>query len=752
MSRKKHANADGLDAFVSPRTVAVIGASESMTPDGAYRVGAGIYRNMMVYPKLSPGCQVYPVNPGRQMVYGEQCYPNLLSIPGDIDLVVYVVAAKNFEALLETIRECHEKHVKGIIMISGGFAEASAGEEGKERLRQMKQALRKIRLLGPNCLGFSSWKGVNGTFLTDQPLPGHTAFISGSGGMTIPPAVRSIIEKNGLSFLASYGAGIDAGLADWMAYAAEDPQTHEVVIYTESIPNPKAFFEAAEMLRSAGKPVIAMKPGRTEAAVKAVASHSGALAGGDDIIDAAFDRAGILRAETIDQLYDVMNLFPLYPKFAALGPDEEAGAFISHAGGQGVIFADAISMAGGKLATLSPETIAKLDIAAVTPLWSRNNPVDIVGDADTGRFDRVIRVLMDAPEVHWLFVNYNPVCAVLPDKVSEVVVQIRKDYPNGKPIIVSIMGGDDWVSGDDILKNARNIIRDAGIPHIENPDNGAVAIQMLFRLKELRASLDEQSRVVPPVRESSRQMVKRIIDEARDSGRTNLDTVEVLRVFAAYGIPVVRTQIAERLRDIDAKFLRGIDYPVAVKLYSKTKEGSHKTDLGGVKLNIGNKTELLGAFREIRDAVTDKIGAEHFSGVVVQKMADRRGVETLLGKITDSILGPAVLFGWGGTETEIVHDRAVTLPGLNVTTALRLMKRTKVWKKLLGARGKDPVNIDKVVDAWIAISRLAEDFPEIDEVDINPLMAYAHDVLVVDGRITLHEKGKEREAVLSETA
>ena len=733
-----------LSAFIDPKTVAIIGAREAMTSDGAYTVGASITKNLLAYKNEELGRKVYLVHSHEKPAFGVPSYKDLRSVPaGQIDIAVFCIAADREESLLDNISACHEKKVKGIVMISAGYAEAGAGAKGKKRLKRLLEALGDIPMLGPNCLGFASRTGFNATFLCEPPLPGHTAFISGSGGMTVPPAVRSIVEKHGLSFLDSYGAGIDAGLAPGMEFAAKDPETKNVVIYTEGIPDPKAFFAAAELLRNARKPVVLMKTGRSELATKAIASHSGNLAGDDDVCDAAFEKAGIVRANTIDELYNTMLLFPLYDKFEALGPDEEAGAGLGHAGGQMVIFADKTGMSGGKLAQFSDNTMTKLDDAARTPNWSKNNPVDIVGDAEVGRFDRMIRALMRAREVHWLFLNWDPIPTIFPDKISEAIVQIRKDYPDGKPIIASIMGGDDWMHNDDVLKKARNILREAGIPHIENPDNAAVAIQKLFQLKQLRKALEEPSRVVLPLLRGAKQEVKKILANAKREDRTTLDIIDTLFIFDQYGIPVIETLY---VKDPIKGDLRSCypNFPVAVKLYAKTEKGSHKTDVGGVMLGIKNEEELISAFAQIRDSVTEKIGAEHFQGVVVQSMATPGVAEVLVGIKNDSTFGSATIFGWGGTDTEIIRDSVVALPELDIATALRLIQRTKIWKKLAGARGKNPADIEKVVDVWVAISRLAKDFPEIKELDINPLIAYEDRVLVVDGRITLHaKKGKK---------
>ena len=728
-----------LSAFIDPKTVAIIGARDAMTADGAYTVGAGITRNLLEFEKGSPDRNVYLVHSKEKPSFGVSSHKDLRSIPVDkIDVVVFCIAADREESLLDNIAACHEKQVKGIIMISAGYAEAGAGAQGKKRLKKLLDALGDIPMLGPNCLGFASRTGFNATFLCETPLPGNTAFISGSGGMTVPPAVRSIVEKHGLSFLDSYGAGIDAGLVPAMEFAAKDPETKDVVIYTEGIPDPKAFLAAAEQIRKAGKPVVLMKTGRSELAIKAVQSHSGNLACGDDVFNAVLEQAGIIRADTVEELYNAMTMFSLYDKFSTLGHNEESGAGLGHAGGQQVIFADATGMSGGSLAKFSDATMTKLDAVAKTPNWSKNNPVDIVGDADIGRFDRMIRVLMKAPEVYWLFLNWDPICTIHPDKVAETVVQIRKDYPDGKPIIASIMGGDDWMQGDGMQKRARNILREFGIPHIENPDSAAVAIQMMIKLKNLRRAIDEPSRIISPVSRKAKQEVKKILAGAKSEGRTTLDTVEALGVFSAYGIPTVETRVIKEQKD----FVGWFNFPAVVKLFSRTEKGSHKTDIGGVKLGIKNHEELVSAFDEIKDSVTAKIGAEHFHGVVIQSMAPQGVCEVLVGIKHDPIFGSIPIFGWGGTDTEIIRDSVVSLPDINATTALRLIQRTKIWKKLAGARGKLPADIEKVVDAWVAISRLAKDFPEIKELDINPLIAYEDSVLVVDGRVTLHNKKK----------
>ncbi len=729
---KKGLNTNGLNELFNPMIVAHVGASESENSPGVPAVTRGMFENLLA--GAIDGRKVYPINPKRETVLGIKAYPDILSIPEEkIDCVVITIGAAHYESIIKVIEQCHKRGVKAIVMPTAGFSEA--GPEGKERERKIVEALKGIRLVGTNCLGvISPHHNFNPTFVCSQPPKGSVAFFTQSGGMAAPVACQALTQHFGFSRVVSIGSGADVNMNDLLAFAATDPLTESVLMYMETVNDARDFMSAAKMLRDAGKFVAVIKPGKTEAAGAAAKSHTGSLVGSDDVFEAAMQRAGIPRVDSIADFYNVM----LLSDKIKLAEGQEKVALLSHAGGPGVIATDAFATAHGKLTELSTETLEKLN-KVLPPIWSHGNPIDMTGGVGSKEYGESTKILLEAPEVDILHVTLAAIITVRPDHVAQAIADTIREVGNDKPVVASFMGGDDWKLGDGLMKKARDILCDANIPNINDPDQAVRAIQYLVEGQKLATEIKKVPKAIPF--SPCCGEVKNVLAQVRADGRTALTTDEAMKVFSSYGIPTVTSTLAET--EVTAVYAaKDIGYPVVVKLYSKTI--SHKTDVGGVKLNLHNDDEVANAFREIREDVTKKIGAEHFQGVTVSpmiKLSD--GYEVILGTKTDPQWGPVIMFGWGGTLTEILKDKAIAIPPLNSISARNIMEKTKIFKALKGARGKASADLEKITEVLVNLSRLVTDYPEISECDINPLFASDKEIVALDARIELHPEGKQ---------
>ncbi|TRZ51594.1 acetyl CoA synthetase subunit alpha [bacterium] len=722
---KNEINVKGLEALFNPKVVAHVGASETENAPGVPTVTRGMFENLLAYTKVSTDCKVYPINPKRETVLGVKAYPDLLSVPEEtIDCVVITIGAAHYESILKVIEQCHQKGVKAIIMPTAGFSEA--GPEGAERERKIVEALKGIRLVGTNCLGvISPYRGFNATFVTSPPPKGRVAFFTQSGGMAAPVACQAVNQHFGFSRVVSIGSGPDVGMNDLLAFAATDPLTESVVLYMETVKDSHNFMKAAKMLRDAGKPVVVIKPGRTEAAGNAAKSHTGSLVGSDDVFEEALKKAGMPRVESIADFYNATLLLDKIK----LSEGQENVVLISHAGGPGVIATDAFAGIGGKLAPISEATMVKLN-AVLPPIWSHGNPVDMTGGVGAKEYHETTKILLAAPEVHILHITLASIITVRPDHVAEAIVKAVQESEHKKPVVASFMGGDDWKLGDGLMKKARNMLREANIPDINDPDQAVRAIQYLVQGQ----SLAKELRIIPTKTSIPlcRHLVGETLAKIRKEKRTTLTTEEAMGIFSSYNIPVIPIEIAETE---DGVLLQSelTGFPVVLKLHSKTI--SHKTDVGGVKLNLKNVDEVLTAFHEMKKAV----GEKDFQGVTVSPMVKLfDGYEVILGTKTDPQWGPVVMFGWGGVLTEILKDKAIGLAPLNSDEAERMIKKTKIYQALKGTRGKASADIEKIVEILVNLSRLVTDYPEITECDINPLFVSPDEIVALDARIELH--------------
>ena len=701
-----------LDPFFRPRAVAVIGASEE---PGS--VGRALLWNLLSNPF---GGAVFPVNPKRPYVLGVKAYPAIDAVPERIDLAVIATPAPTVPGVVSA---CVDAGVKGAIVISAGFKER--GPAGVELERQVLEAARRgrMRLIGPNCLGvMSPLTGVNATFAAAMAHPGNVAFISQSGALCTAVLDWSLREKVGFSAFVSIGSMLDVGWGDLIDYLGGDSRTQSIILYMESIGDARAFLSAAREV-ALTKPIIVIKGGRTAAAAQAAASHTGALTGSDEVLDAAFRRVGVLRVNNIADVFYLAEVLAKQPRPA--GPRLTT---VTNAGGPGVLATDALIAGGGELAELAPETRAALD--EILPAhWSHGNPIDVLGDAGPDRYEGALEIAARDPNTDGLLVIATPQEMTDPGGTAERLARFAK--LGGKPVLASFMGGA-AVDGGEATLNA------AGIPTFPYPDTAARVfgymwrnsydLRALYETPTLPADLDGGA--------GAGAAGAAILQAARAAGRTILTEPESKQLLAAYGIPTVETHVAADEEGAVA-IAEKLGYPVVLKLYSETI--THKTDVDGVRLNLSDADAVRGAYRAIEAAVGERASTADFLGVTVQPMIKIEGYELIVGSSIDPQFGPVLLFGTGGQLVEVYRDRALGLPPLNSTLARRLMEQTRIYRALGGVRGRRSVDLAALEQILVRFSQLVAEQRLIKECDINPLLASPDQLIALDARVVLHE-------------
>jgi len=699
-----------LDAIFSPRAVAVIGATEK-----SGSVGRAVLWNLISHPF---GGTVYPVNPSRPNVLGIRSYPAIAAVPEPVDLAVVVTPAATVPTV---IRECASAKVKGAVVISAGFKEI--GSEGAKLERELLEEARygKLRLIGPNCLGIMRpHEGLNATFATQIALPGTVGFISQSGALCTAILDWSLQESVGFSAFISIGSMLDVGWGDLIDYLGDDPLTKCIVIYMESIGDARLFLSAAREV-ALTKPIIIIKAGRTEAAAKAAASHTGALTGSDEVLDAAFRRAGVLRVDSIEQVFDMAEVLAKQPR-----PRGPRLAIVTNAGGPGVLATDALIESHGELAHLSPATLEALD-AFLPAAWSHGNPIDILGDADPERYAKTLEATAKDPNIDGFLAILTPQAMTDPTAIAQDL-QRYANVPH-KPVLASWMGGE-------AIKAGEHVLTQAGIATFAYPDTAARIFTSMWRsYYNLQAVYETPD--LPSWRETttSYESALTIATAARGEGRTFLTELESKQILSAYGIPTVETRVAATENEAVAA-AAAIGFPVAVKLHSKTI--THKTDVGGVQLDLTDEAAVRRAYRDIASSVGERAGPEHFQGVSVQPMVKLDGYELIVGSSLDCQFGPVLLFGMGGQLVEVFKDRALGLPPLNTTLARRMMEQTRILTALKGVRGRPPVDLAALEQLLVRFSQLAVEQLWIKEIDINPLLASPERLLALDARVIVH--------------
>ncbi len=709
-----------LSALFRPKSVAVVGATEREKA-----VGTIAMRNLMQGGFSGP---IMPVNPKQQAVAGVLAYPDVDSLPVVPDLAVICVAAAEVP---EQIERLGARGTHAAIILTGGLATTLA-PDGRTLHANMIDAARRhdMRILGSDSLGLMvPAVGLNASYAHQSALPGRIAFVSQSGALC--NAVLDWARPKGIGFshFISLGESADVDFGDLLDYLGSDPSTRAILLYIESIRQRRNFMSAARAA-ARNKPVLAIKAGRRAEGARAAASHTGALAGTDAVYDAALRRAGMLR------VYDLDEMFTAVETLSRARPTRATNlAVLTNGGGIGVMAVDELIEIGGHLAELGPGTIEKLD--AALPVWSHANPIQI-GSGDGERYVKALDILLEASEIDSVLVMHAPTALT---SASEIAEQVIKSVKAHRANVMTC-----WV-GQEQAGPARRLLREAGIPTYETPGSAVRAFMHLVNYRKNQDMLMETPASALADFTPLTANARLVVENALATGNTILSEPEAKAILTAYGIPTVETHIART--PAEASRLAGeMGGPVALKILSA--DIAHKSDVGGVMLNLQGPFEVEKAANVMLEKVAQKIPEAHIQGFTVQTMARRPGAqEIIIGVTTDPIFGPVIMFGQGGVAVEVINDSAVGLPPLNMSLARELVQRTRVSKLLHGFRDRPAADLDAICMSLMKISQLIIDFPEIVELDINPLFADAEGVLALDARIrvTANAFGPDRMAI-----
>jgi len=702
-----------LDKIFEPKRVAILGASTKAT-----NVGATVLNNLQEAGFEGP---IYPVNPKYESIGELRCYQKVADLPETPDLAVICTPAKTVPGI---VRECGEAGIFGLVILSAGFRES--GEKGVElekHLRDEAARFEKMRIIGPNCLGIMApHSALNVSFASGTPSPGRLAFISQSGALCTAVLDWAIQENVGFSHFVSVGNMLDVTIGDLIDFFAMDSLTDSIILYVESITEAREFMSAARAF-ARKKPIIAYKAGRFTESAQAAASHTGAMAGVDTVYEAAFNRAGIVRILEMSDMFDCAEL--LARQTTPKGPRL---AIVTNAGGPGVMATDALLERKGVLAKLADDTIAQLN-EHMPPAWSHGNPIDVLGDATPDRLARALDIVLKDPGVDAALVVFAPQAISKPTETAEAVIEVAK--MSSKPVLTSWMGGLTMRKGIELLNEAE-------IPTYHAPEQAVRAFMYLVTYARTREVLYETPRDIPVEFPLDRSKLRAVFNTILSEGHDTLTESTSKELNEAYEIPVSKPYVA-RSADDAVQLAQRVGYPVALKVLSP--QITHKTDVGGVQLGLANDGEVTSAFERILAMAKEHRPDAQVEGVTVQKMVSSPvGHELIVGARRDSVFGAVLLVGSGGTAAELFHDRALELPPLNERLARRMLESLRSWPLLQGYRGRPAGNIDRLIEVLIRLSYLVADYPEIVELDVNPLLVTPDDVIALDARIILdHE-------------
>jgi len=692
----------------APGSVAIIGASEK-----PHSVGATVLRNV-----IEGGFKgaIYPVNPKYDTLGGLPAYGRVAQLPGVPDLAIICTPPETVPAI---VRQLGEAGTRAAIILTAGL-NGIKDTQGRTLRQAALDAARPfvLRLLGPNCVGMLvPGIGLNASFAHTSARPGKIAFVSQSGALVT--AVLDWANSRGIGFskFVSLGDSADIDFGDLLDYLASDPETGAILMYMEDVRHARKFMSAARAAART-KPTLILKAGRVAEGAKAAASHTGALAGSDDVYDAAIRRAGMLRVLTTEDLFAaVETLAHMRPMFG------ERLVIMTNGGGPGVMATDAVVAGGGSLAVLSPETLRKLD-EALPATWSHANPVDIIGDAPAERYARTLEIVLQDPQCDAVLFIHAPTAIVPSADIAAAIAPLAKAA--SRNVLACWMGGD-------AVKEARKLFADAGIPSFTTPEEAVGAYQQIIQYRRNQNLLMQVPVSASTGFVADTARARAIIDGVLASGRKILTEPEAKSVLAAYGIPVVETRTAATEEEAVAAAL-AIGFPVAVKILSP--DVTHKTDVGGVALDLESEDAVRAVTQRMHRRLSELHPEARIDGFSVQQMARRPDAhELIVGVATDPVFGPVILFGQGGIAVEVTADHAVGLPPLNVVLARDMISRTRVAKLLAGYRNRPAADMDAIVWTLMQISQMVADLPELVELDINPLLADSAGAIVLDARI-----------------
>lgn len=699
-----------LEKIFAPQSVAVIGASQK--PNS---VGHTVISNL-----ISGGFagEIYPVHPEYAEVEQRRCYKSVRDLPNPADLAVVCTPARTVPDL---VRQCGETGIMGMIVISAGFRET--GKEGvalEDQIRQAAKAFDGMRIVGPNCLGLMApHVSLNASFASDMPPKGHVAFISQSGALCTSVLDWALAENVGFSYFVSVGNMLDVGMADLIDFFSTDRWTESIILYVESITEARQFMSAARAF-ARRKPIIAYKAGRFAQSAQAAASHTGAMAGVDTVYEAALSRAGIVRVFEVDDLFDCAEL--LARQKAPHGPRL---AIVTNAGGPGVMATDSLLDRDGELAQVSDDTIETLN-ACLPPAWSHGNPIDILGDAPPERFAQAVSVVLADENVDGVLVILSPQAMTDPTGTATAVIEAAKKF--SKPVIAA------WMGGPRVREGIR-LFNEAGIPTYSSPEKGVRSFMYLVSYARNREVLYETPREIPVEFPLDRGKLRAVFDTILSEGHDVLTESTSKALLEAYEIPVAKAYVARRADDA-VELAHRVGFPVALKVFSP--DITHKTDVGGVALNLASDQEVRAAFDRIVTGAKAKRPDAQVMGVTVQRMLSVPGAhELIVGAKRDPIFGTVLLVGAGGVTAELFRDRALGLPPLSERLVRQMLESLHCWPLLRGFRGRPGVKLDRLIEVLMRLSYLVADYPEIVELDVNPLLVTTEDAIALDARIVL---------------
>lgn len=703
-------NVNNLKTLFNPKTIAVIGASNT---EGT--VGYSLMKNL-----VASGFEgtIYPINPKRANVQGVKAYPKVADLPEKIDLSIIATPALSVPSVVD---ECGAFGIKACVIVSAGFKEA--GDEGLRLMDQIKNCAKKfdMSILGPNCLGFIKPAiHLNASFSRKMAKSGGIAFISQSGALCSAVLDWSVKENVGFSYFVSIGEMIDIGFHDLIDYFGNDESTTSILIYMESLDNAKRFLSAARSFART-KPIIILKAGKSLEGAKAALSHTGSLTGNDQVFDAAFKRVGILRVNTISELFNCAKNLSMQKR-----PQGNKLAIVTNAGGPGVIATDALVAMHGMVAKLSDETISYLD-EALPSHWSHGNPVDVLGDADPMRYKKAVEACMNDSGVDGVLVILTPQAVTNAIAVARELVTISK--ANQKTILACWMGEDDVAEG-------RLILEDGRIPAYEKPENAIRAFMNMYLYDLNLDLLQETPGTIPHAFSPKVDLNREIINDSIANNRFILTEPDAKKLLANYDIPIPQGALAKNAFSA-AEIAGSIGYPVVAKIVSP--DIVHKFDVGGVVVGINTREEAQLAYEKITTSVKNHLPNARIDGIYIEQMVKKR-YEILIGSKKDPIFGPVIVFGMGGIAVEVFKDTNIGLPPLNMALSQRLIEETKIYKLLKGYRGESGVNVEAIQFLLYKVAYLVMDFPQIKELDINPFAVDEHGEIVLDAKVILDEK------------
>lgn len=702
------AKVEGIKYLLRPRSVAVIGASRDPT-----KIGHQVLRNIL---SSGFGGVVYAVNPHAGEVLGVECFPSVLDVPGFVDLAVVAVPAK---LVPEVVEECGRKGVKAVAVISSGFKEVG----NVELERKLVETARKygVRLLGPNIVGIcDTITPINASFCQGSPLKGEIAFISQSGALSIALVGWTALKGVGLSDLVSLGNKADLNEVDFIEFFGQDPHTKVITAYLEGIESGRRFMEVASKV-SLEKPILVLKVGRAERALGAIRSHTGSLAGSDAIIDAALEQGGVIRVPTFIELFDWAVALAKAPL-----PRGENVVIVTNGGGAGVMATDAAEQYGVKLMDIPSDLAEKLR-KHMPPFGSVFNPVDLTGMATKDWYKGALLEVLRDERVHAVIVLYCHTAVTNPKDIADAILEARHEAGVEKPIVASLIGG------EECLKEIERLSRE-GVPAYESPEKAVAAMGAIYKYKRMREKL--LSKKTYPELRVDQSRARGIVENALREGRNALTPFEAAQLAKCYGIPVLEKRLTTS-REEAVKVAEELGYPVVLEVESP--QIIHKTEVGGILLDLRSSEEVAKGFETILKNVSEKAPHAEVKGIVVRKMAPR-GLEVLIGMHRDPFFGPVIAFGSGGILVELLKDVVFRIAPISLEEAREMLEKTKAYEMMRGYRGQAELDADAVIDVLLRVSKLAMDLPEVGDVDINPFFVYERGKggLAVDIKVLLN--------------